>query len=75
MIEFRVIGEVRNEPGHLVLLDEEGQCYDYNVEVGEVVAVEPDARWAIDVIEEGRLVMVVPEEKVVSGVSRSSRVS
>ena len=31
MIEFRVIGELRQDPGHLLLLDADGQCYDYDV--------------------------------------------
>lgn len=75
MIEFHVIGELRYDSGHLLLLDTDGQCYDYDVAMGEIIPVEPDSTWAVDVIEEGRLVMVAPEDKIVTEHPVSTRVS
>ena len=45
-------------------LDEDGQCYDYDIFLDAIVPVEPDGAWAVDVIEEGQVVIVAPEEKV-----------
>jgi hypothetical protein len=28
MIAFRVIGELKADPAHLLVLDDDGQCYD-----------------------------------------------
>ncbi|HYH13108.1 MAG TPA: hypothetical protein VD789_12190 [Thermomicrobiales bacterium] len=75
MIEFHVIGELRHDPGHLLLLDADGQCYDYDVSMSEIIPVEPDGTWAVDVIEEGRLVMVAPEEKIVTAQPATTKVS
>lgn len=65
MIEFHVIGELRDDPGHLLLLDGDGQCYDYDIALDEVVPIEPDVRWKVDVIEEVRLVMLAPDDRIV----------
>lgn len=75
MIEFRVIGELRQDPGHLLLLDADGQCYDYDVAASEILPVEPDSSWAVDVIEEGRLVVVAPPEKIVDKPAHTPKVS
>ena len=66
MIEFNVIGEMRNDPGHLLLLDRDGQCYDYDIVLDEIAPVEADGKWAVDVIEEGSLVIAAPEEKILA---------
>ena len=64
MNEFRVIGELRTNPGHLLLLDSDGGCYDYDMSLGIVVPVESNTPSSVSVIEEGMLKMVVPDTKI-----------
>jgi hypothetical protein len=48
-IAFRVVGERRDGSGHLLLLGDDGQYYAYAMDQCEVVPVEPDDSWRIDV--------------------------
>lgn len=47
-IEFLVIGELKNDPGHLLLRDDDGQCYAYDVAMAVIVPIEVDGNWAVD---------------------------
>jgi hypothetical protein len=65
MIEFNVIGELRNVPGHLLLLGGDGRTYDYDTGLDTITHIEPDGIRGVHVIEEGRLTMVAPRSKIV----------
>ena len=75
MNEFRVIGELRTSPGHLLLLDSDGGCYEYDMSLDIVVPVEPNSTSSVSVIEEGMLMMVVPERKILTAWPRSTKAS
>lgn len=66
MIEFQVIGELKGDQGHLLLLDDDGQCYDYDIVLDEIVPIDVDGSWAVDVIDNASLLMEVPEAMVAS---------
>jgi hypothetical protein len=66
MIEFHVIGELRDDPGHLLVIDCDGQCYDFDIELDEIVPVEMDDTWSVDVVETPVTVVTVPEERIAS---------
>lgn len=63
-IEFRVIGERREDPGHLLLVDDEGRPYDYDLVLDEIVPIELDSTWNIDFPERKALVIEAPAEMV-----------
>lgn len=50
IVEFRVIGELKANPHHLLLLSDDGGCYDYDILGGEIAPLEPDDSWAVDII-------------------------
>lgn len=67
LIEFNVIGEMRSSPGHLLLLDEDGQCYDYDIALDEVHPIGPErGDWVIDIIEAGATLVAGPEEHLIA---------
>jgi hypothetical protein len=47
-IEFRVIGERRDDPGHLLLIGPAGEWYDYALEDGTITRIDPTDAWAVD---------------------------
>lgn len=75
MNEFRVIGELRANPGHLLLLDSDGGCYEYDMSLDVVVPVEPNSTSSVSIIEEGMLMMVVPERKILAACPTNTRAS
>jgi hypothetical protein len=50
-IEFRVIGEQRDDCGRLLLLGSDGQMYDYTICRDELVLIEPDETWRFDPVQ------------------------
>ncbi|HYH13360.1 MAG TPA: hypothetical protein VD789_13465 [Thermomicrobiales bacterium] len=66
MIEFHVIGELRDDPGHLLVIDGDGQCYDFDVALDEIFPIEMDERWSVDVVESPVLVVEAPVERIAS---------
>lgn len=50
-IEFQVIGELRKNPHHLLLLGNDGACYAYDIVGGGIDLLQPDDSWSVDVIE------------------------
>lgn len=66
MIEFHVIGELRDDPGHLLVIDGDGQCYDFDIALDEIVPIEIDGSWAVDVVEAPIVVIEAPAEMVAS---------
>jgi len=53
-IDFQVIGELRNNPQHLLLQGGDGLFYSYDIVKGEIEPLEPDDSWTVDLIEEPR---------------------
>lgn len=66
MIEFHIIGELRDNPGHLLVIDGDGQCYDFDIALDEIVQIEIDGSWAVDVVEAPIVVIEAPAEMVAS---------
>lgn len=46
--DFQVIGELRSDPHHLLLLGDDGECYAMDAVSGEIAPLEPDDAWAVD---------------------------
>lgn len=66
-IAFRVIGERTNNPAHLLVVDDERQCYDYDLIAEEIVPIEVDGAWSLDlVIEESNLIIEAPTQRLAS---------
>ena len=66
MLEFQVIGGLKDEPGHLLLLGDDGQFYVYDADRAEVAMMTPGTSWAVDVIENCSLVFEAPAEIIAS---------
>jgi hypothetical protein len=49
LVEFQVIGELRDDPHHLLLLGSDGHSYGYDIISGDIRQLEPDDSWAVDV--------------------------
>ncbi len=49
VVVFRVVGELRGDPNHLLLESPDGRRYDYDIARGTVTPVEPCDAWEIDV--------------------------
>ena len=49
--EFQVIGELRGDPGHLLLMCGDGHWYDYDLAHGEIARIAPSDSWAVDVLD------------------------
>lgn len=65
-IEFQVIGELKNDPGHFLLLGDDGQCYDYNIALDEIIPIDVDGTWAIDIIGEKPVVIEADASMIAS---------
>ncbi len=67
MIAFRVIGERRNDPAHLLVVDDDGQCYDYDILHEDITPTELDGAWAVDVtVEDSNLIIEAPLQRIAS---------
>ncbi len=65
-IAFRVIGERTNNPAHLLVVDDEGQCYDYDLIAEEIIPIEVDGAWSLDIVEESNLIIEAPIQRLAS---------
>jgi hypothetical protein len=45
---FAVVGENRDDPDRLLLIDAAGQHYEYRLPDGTTIPVVPDEGWVID---------------------------
>jgi hypothetical protein len=61
-IDFQVIGELKADPGHLLLMGDDGQWYDYEIASGEVTRIEPSDAWTVDVTDKVALRLEVPRD-------------
>jgi hypothetical protein len=48
MIAFQVIGELRENPRHLLMHGDDGTYYGYDLDTGEINAIDLDTNWAVD---------------------------
>ncbi|CAN5656560.1 hypothetical protein BH23CHL3_BH23CHL3_06100 [soil metagenome] len=65
-IEFLVIGELKNDPGHFLLRGDDGQCYAYDVARDVIVPIEVDGSWVIDVIRDESVLIKADTHRVAS---------
>jgi hypothetical protein len=66
MIDFQVIGELRDNPRHLLMHGDDGRYYGYDLESGEIRPIEPDESWAIDVNCPTAMHFAAPVESIAS---------
>ncbi len=45
---FAVVGELRDDPNHLLVLGEDGSYYDYALSTGHATPTDPDESWSAD---------------------------
>lgn len=64
--DFQVIGELRDNPHHLLLLGDDGQCYAYDIISGEIAPLEPDDSWTVDVADRPLTLTDMPRELAAS---------
>ncbi len=64
--DFQVIGELKADPGHLLLKGGDGQWYDYDIAVGEIERIEPGDSWALDPEKHVALRIEVPKDILAS---------
>lgn len=48
VVVFKVVGELRGDPGHLLLESPDGSRYDYDIARGTVTPADPDTCWTVD---------------------------
>lgn len=65
-VEFEVIGELKDDPGHFLLLDDDGQCYDYDLVMNLITPVEVDTSWMVDVIVDGPITVKTDSRAIAS---------
>jgi hypothetical protein len=66
-VDFQVIGERKDDPGHLLLMGDDGQWYDYDVAHGEIALIDcPNDAWAMDVTDKVALRIEVPKNILAS---------
>ncbi|HEV2126872.1 MAG TPA: hypothetical protein VGW38_29325 [Chloroflexota bacterium] len=65
-IDFRVIGKLKANPHHLLLLGDDGGCYDYDAVGGGITPLDPDDSWAVDVMERATLPMRARADRLAS---------
>ena len=64
--EFQVIGELRGDPGHLLLMCGDGHWYDYDLAHGEIARIAPSDSWAVDVIDNASERVELERERLAS---------
>ena len=65
-IDFQVIGELRSDPGHLLLMGDDGHWYGYDIALGEFTRIEPSDAWAVDITDLVALRIEVPKDILAS---------
>lgn len=65
-IEFLVIGELKNDPGHFLLRGDDGQCYAYDVAMDVIVPIEVDGSWVVDGITDEPVLIEANTHRVAS---------
>lgn len=66
MVDFQVIGELRDNPRHLLMHGDDGRYYGYDLESGEIRLIEPDESWAVDITCPTAMQFVAPLGSIAS---------
>ena len=66
MVDFQVIGELRDNPRHLLMHGDDGRYYGYDLDSGEIHPIEPDESWSVDVNCPTAMHVVLPAESIAS---------
>jgi hypothetical protein len=61
-IDFEVIGELRDNPQHLLLLGDDGQCYCFDMTHDRITPLDPDDSWSVDVVAAASAHLALPIE-------------
>lgn len=65
-IEFLVIGELKDDPGHFLLRGDDGQCYAYDLAMDVIVPIEVDGSWAVDTVMDEPVLIEAEVHRVAS---------
>ena len=65
-IDFQVIGELKGDPNHLLLLGDDRHWYDFEIVSGAITRIEPSDAWAIDITDRVALRLEVPKDILAS---------
>jgi hypothetical protein len=63
---YQVIGELKENPHHLLMMGDDGHCYAYDLVSGEILPLEPDDSWAVDVTHPALLPIKASEDRLAS---------
>lgn len=66
VVVFRVVGELRGDPNHLLLESPDGCRYDYDIARGTVTPVEPCDAWTIDLSGSSEVHIWTPAPRIVA---------
>jgi hypothetical protein len=66
MINLHVIGELRDNPRHLLVHGDDGQYYGYDLATGEISRIDLDASWAVDVDRPVPVLISAPIDSIAS---------
>jgi hypothetical protein len=50
-ISFQVIGELKGDPGHLLLIGDDGGWYDFDIVQVTIEPIELGDSWAVDIAD------------------------
>jgi hypothetical protein len=64
--EFQVIGELKDNPHNLLLMGDDGQYYAYDLVSGEILPLQADDSWAVDVSLSDALRVLGAPKKIAS---------
>ena len=59
-VDFQVIGELKDDPNHLLLLGDDRHWYDFDIASGSITPIEPSDAWAVDLTDRVALRLDVP---------------
>lgn len=65
-VEFQVIGELKDDSGHFLLMGDDGQCYDYDLATNEITPVDVDGSWLVDVPVDKQMAIEAELERLAS---------
>lgn len=65
-IDFQVIGQLKSDPGHLLLMGDDGCWYDYDISAGSITPIDVTDSWAVDVSDQVALRLEIPKDVLAS---------
>ena len=64
-IDFQVIGELKSDPGHLLLVGDDRQWYGYDLALRAIIPIEPSGSW-FDIANQVAIRVEVPRTVLAS---------